>query len=196
MLSLGGSLAAWLRKPRLIRSWAIWFPRISRGSAQAQARPTGSLPLLWVHGTAPRLATPLHVCVGFPGDTPPPSSEAGQPLGASAGQTNWKRLPSLGRVNPGPPATTQAPSIVAAPSQLFLPNKTQMRELRGTSQNTGESHRGPPTTIHRFCPISASKVRAGGPLPATSALISGPASSSCLAVCPQQALTENSKVLD
>lgn len=152
--------------------------------------------MLWVHGTAPRLATPLHVCVGFPGDTPPPSSEAGQPLGASAGQTNWKRPPSLGRVNPGPPATTQSPSIIAAPSQLFLPNKTQTRELRGTSQNTGESHRGPPTTIHRFCPICESKVRAGGPLPATSALISGPESSSYLAVCPQQALTENSKVLD
>lgn len=33
-------------------------------------------------------------------------------------------------------------------------------------------------------PVSQSKVRAGGPQPATSLLISGPASSSCLAVCP------------
>ena len=118
--------------------------------------------MLWVHGTAPRLATPLHVCVGFPGDTPPPSSEAGQPLGASAGQTNWKRLPSLGRVNPGPPATTQSPSIIAAPSQLFLPNKTQTRELRGTSQNTGESHRAPPHYHSQILPYFRIKGQSWG----------------------------------
>lgn len=66
------------------------------------------------------------------------------------------------------------------------------RAQRDLTKHRG--HRGPPH--YRFCPVSQSKVRAGGPQPATSALISGPASSSCLAVCPQQALTENSKVLD
>ena len=139
--------------------------------------------MLWVHGTAPRPATPLHVCVGFPGDTPPPSSEAGQPLGASAGQTNWKRLPSLSRVNPGPPATTRSPSMgeerlnrrwrlpqgqgtalsrfpphfAAAASQLFLPNKTRTRELRGTSQNTGATE-APPTTDFALFPNQSSEL--------------------------------------
>ena len=116
---------------------------------------------LW-HSLQAGLGLHLCTCVGFPRETPPPSSEAGQPLGASAGQTSWKRLPSLGRVNPGAPATLQPPGMGEGrpnrgwklpqvqgtamsrfpppwglpSSQLLLPNKKQTRELRGTSQKT------------------------------------------------------------
>lgn len=90
------SLAVWLQNPGLMGPWAVWFPRVSGES----------FPWPWATSSGP--AHPC-TCVGLPGGTPLPSSHAGQPPGAFAGQTNWKSLPTLCRVNPGVPDTCQPP---------------------------------------------------------------------------------------
>lgn len=141
--------------------------RANWGSAQPQARLVGILPSLgcggpqrpvWAH-----LWTRTHICTCgvflrellFPG--------SGWSAGASAGQTNRKRLPSLCLVNPGIPDTLQpgiparhsheqAPTTLGATFLQFLPNKNRQESPEGTHRNRGEHHRGPgplpPAMVH------------------------------------------------
>lgn len=150
------SLAAWIRNAGLIGE----VPRL-RPDLWASSLPWAVADLKGQSGpTFGPGHTSAHVWVFlrellFPG--------SGWSAGASAGQTNRKRLPSLCLVNPGVPDTLQpgvparhsheqAPTTLGATFLQFLPNKNRQESPEGTHRNRGENHRGPgplpPAMVH------------------------------------------------
>lgn len=183
MLSLEGRLAARLRNPRLIRSWAIWFP----GSPGEGLRPDPQAPSpARVHGTAPRphpctcvwisrdtCLLPLRLVplgascwadkleeASFPQQGEPRSS-CHHPLSLHGGgeglNRRWRFPQGQGT------ALSRFPPHFAAASQLFLPNKTRRESSEGL-QTPGPQR--PPT---RFALFPNQRSELGGPQPATSA---------------------------